>query len=112
MKDRIRRLLKDNRAASFPTTIGIVLALLILLCGVSEYFRLQIIAAGVRDAVEDAIISTVNDNYAGVYHGVRKVMQEHISLLEKEAGKKHWIQVIFMGIWTKHLEQFCPAAGT
>ena len=72
MKDRIRRLLKDNHAASFPITIGIVLALLILLCGVSEYFRLQIIAAGVRDAVEDAVISTVNDNYAGVYHGVRE----------------------------------------
>ena len=72
MKDRIRRLLKDNHAVSFPMTIGIVLALLILLCGISEYFRLQIIVAGVQDAVEDAIISTVNDNYAGVYHGVRE----------------------------------------
>ena len=66
MKDRIRRLLKDNHAVSFPMTIGIVLALLILLCGISEYFRLQIIVAGVQDAVEDAIISTVNDKYAGV----------------------------------------------
>ena len=56
----------------FPMTIGIVLALIILLCGISEYFRLQVIAAGVREAVEDAIISTVNDNYAGVYHGVRE----------------------------------------
>ena len=52
-------------------TIGIVLSLIILMCGISEYFRLQIIAAGVREAVEDAVISTVNDTYAGVYHGVR-----------------------------------------
>ena len=29
-------------------------------------------AAGAREAVEDAVISTVNDNYAGVYHGVRE----------------------------------------
>ena len=42
------------------------------MCGISEYFRLQVIAAGVREAVEDAVISTVNDNYAGVYHGVRE----------------------------------------
>ena len=47
-------------------TIGIVLSLIILMCVISEYFRLQIIAAGVREAVEDAVISTVNDNYAGV----------------------------------------------
>lgn len=72
MRGRIRKLLKEKRAASFPMTIGIVLALIILLCGISEYFRLQIIAAGVRDAVEDAVISTVNDHYAGVYHGARE----------------------------------------
>ena len=72
MGRKIRNILKSERAASFPMTIGIVLALIILLCGISEYFRLQVIAAGVREAVEDAIISTVNDNYAGVYHGVRE----------------------------------------
>src|SRR5699024_8491983 len=37
-----------------------------------EYFRLMIIAQGVRDAVQDAVISTVNDNYDDVYHGVRE----------------------------------------
>ncbi|MCD8362360.1 MAG: hypothetical protein LUC98_05255 [Lachnospiraceae bacterium] len=69
---RIKEILGEQRASSFPLAVGIVLALLILLCGVSEYFRLQIIASGVRNAVEDAIISTVNDNYAGVYHGARE----------------------------------------
>lgn len=72
MGRKIRNILKSERAASFPMMIGIVLTLIILLCGISEYFRLQVIAAGVREAVEDAIISTVNDNYAGVYHGVRE----------------------------------------
>lgn len=52
--------------------IGATLALILILCVISEYFRLQIIAAGVRDALESAVISTVNDNYAGVYHGIRE----------------------------------------
>lgn len=68
----MKRILKDRRGTSFPLVIAVTLALVILLCGVSEYFRLQIIAAGVREAVEDAIISTVNDNYYGVYHGARE----------------------------------------
>ena len=72
MLKKLKRILKEKRAASFPMTIGVVLALIILLCGISEYFRLQVIAAGVRAAVEDAIISTVTDNYAGVYHGARE----------------------------------------
>ncbi|MBS5467673.1 MAG: hypothetical protein KHX69_02410 [Clostridium sp.] len=72
MLKKIRQILKDAGGASFPLTIAIVLTLLLFLCGISEYFRLQVIASGVKEAVEDAIISTVNDNYAGVYHGVRE----------------------------------------
>ncbi|MCQ5144495.1 hypothetical protein [Enterocloster bolteae] len=72
MCKKIRDLLRDKRGVSFPLVICVTLALILLLCGVSEYFRLQIIAAGVKESVEDAIISTVNDNYAGVYHGVRE----------------------------------------
>ena len=45
---------------------------LFLFCGISEYARLNLIAAGVRDAVQEAILSTVNDNYDDVYHGVRE----------------------------------------
>lgn len=72
MKKRIGKLLKDRRGSSFPLSIAITLALVILFCGVSEYLRLYLIAEGVRDAVEDAIVSVVNDNYYGVYHGVRE----------------------------------------
>ena len=84
----MKEILRDRRASSFPMTIGIVLSLIILMCGISEYFRLQIIAAGVREAVEDAVISTVNDNYAGVYHGVRRDILAVMFLLEREVGKK------------------------
>lgn len=70
--EKLKSLIKDKRGVSFPLVIAVTLSLVILLCGLSEYFRLYIIAAGVREAVEDAIISTVNDNYFGVYHGVRE----------------------------------------
>lgn len=69
---RINKILRDQRGVSFPLTVAITLALLIILCGVTEYFRLNIIASGVTEALQDAIIVTVNDNYADVYHGVRE----------------------------------------
>lgn len=34
--------------------------------------RLVITAAGIKDAMESAVISTVNDNYNEVYHSVRE----------------------------------------
>lgn len=64
--------LKDKSGSSFPLIIAVTLALIMIFTGISEYFRLMIIAQGVRDAVQDAVISTVNDNYDDVYHGVRE----------------------------------------
>lgn len=69
---RIKRILKGNKGSSFPLVIAVTLCLLLIFTGISEYFRLMIIAQGVRDAVQDAVISTVNDNYYDVYHGVRE----------------------------------------
>ena len=65
-------LLKGGRGDGFPLTIAVTLALLFIFCGISEYFRVSIIAQGVRDAVQQAVISTVNDNYDDVYHSVRE----------------------------------------
>jgi len=70
--EMFKRIIKDKRAASFPLIIAITLSLVIIFSGISEYFRLMIIAQGVRDAVQSAVISTVNDNYDDVYHGVRE----------------------------------------
>lgn len=72
MTEKIKQLLKDNKASTFPFIIAITLSLVIIFCGISEYFRLVIVAQGIRDAVQTAVISTVNDNYDDVYHGVRE----------------------------------------
>lgn len=70
--NKLKLILKDKGGSSFPLIIAVTLALIIIFTGISEYFRLMIIAQGVRDAVQDAVISTVNDNYDDVYHGVRE----------------------------------------
>lgn len=70
--EKIKRIFADNRASSFPFIIAITLSLVIIFCGISEYFRLMIVAQGVRDAVQTAVITVVNDNYDDVYHGVRE----------------------------------------
>ena len=69
---KVKKILKGNKGSSFPLVIAVTLCLLLIFTGISEYFRLLIIAQGVRDAVQDAVISTVNDNYDDVYHGVRE----------------------------------------
>lgn len=65
-------IIKNKKGSSFPLIVAVALALVIIFCGISEYIRLVIIAQGVRDAVQSAIISTVNDSYDDVYHGVRE----------------------------------------
>lgn len=65
-------LLKGGRGDGFPLTIAITLCLLLIFCGVSEYFRVSLIAQGVRDAVQQSVIATVNDNYDDIYHTARE----------------------------------------
>ena len=66
------RLMRGKRGDGFPLAIAITLCLLLIFCGISEYFRVTIIAQGIRDAVQEAVISTVNDNFDDVYHAVRE----------------------------------------
>ena len=69
---KIKAAIKDKSGASFPMIVAITVSLVILLAGVSDYLHLLIIAQGVRDSVQAAIISTVVENYDDVYHGVRE----------------------------------------
>jgi len=69
---KVYGIIRNKEGTSFPLIVAVALALVIILCGITEYMRLMIIASGVRDAVQSAIISTVNDNYDNVYHSVRE----------------------------------------
>lgn len=69
---KIYGIIREKKGASFPLIVAVALALAVVMCGITEYMRLMIIASGVRDAVQSAVIATANDNYKNVYHGVRE----------------------------------------
>ena len=69
---KICDILRSKRGSSFPLIVAVTLAILIVFCGISETIRLMIVSQGVRDAVQSAVISTINDNYDNVFHGVRE----------------------------------------
>lgn len=61
---------KDGNAPIMACVI--VLCLLLFFTVISEYLRLQIIAKGVRDAVQSSVISVAIQNYDDVYNGLRE----------------------------------------
>ncbi len=69
---RLKECFKDKRGVAFPLVIAVTLSMLLILCGILELLRLNLIALGVKEALQDAIVVVVNDNYANVYHGVRE----------------------------------------
>ena len=92
MMKKIYSIIRNKKGTSFPLIVAVALALVIILCGISEYMRLMIIASGVRDAVQSTVISTVNDNYDGVYQGVREGYSGGYKL-----GGSSWIESIDYG---------------
>ena len=67
-----KRLLRSRSGEGYPMVIAVTLCLLMLFMVIAEYFRVNIIVQGVRDAVQQAVIATVNENYDDVYHSVRE----------------------------------------
>lgn len=67
-----KRILNDSSGDGFPLTVAVTLGLMMLLLVIIQYARLMITASGVQDAMQEAVISTINDNYADVYHAARE----------------------------------------
>lgn len=63
---------KKRPGEGTPMILAIVLVLLMLFCAIAEYSRIWIISQGVKEATQQAVLSTVNDNYDDVYHAVRE----------------------------------------
>lgn len=68
----IKRLLKEKRGNALPLACAIVMALILIFSVVSEYMRLQIIAKGVRDALQTSVVAVAAQNYGDVYNGLRE----------------------------------------
>ena len=72
MFHKLKGQIKNNRGNSYPLAVAIVLVLLMILLLMGEFFRLNIISHGIKEALQDSVISTVTENYDDVYHGVRE----------------------------------------
>ena len=53
MIKKLLKPLKNNRGNGYPLAVAITLILIMIFTGISEYFRLMIVAEGVRDAMQD-----------------------------------------------------------
>ena len=70
---KIRELLRSNKAySSAPLAVVIALAGMMFFVVLWQIIRLITISAGVKDAVQSAVIATSVGNYSNVYDGVRE----------------------------------------
>lgn len=68
----LKRLLREKSGNALPLACAIVMSLILIFSAVSEYMRLQLIAKGVRDALQTSVISVATENYDDVYNGLRE----------------------------------------
>lgn len=69
---RLKKIIKEKNGNSTPLTIALILGLLLLVCAISEFFRLGIIVQGVRDGLQQAVFMVATTNYDETYNGLRE----------------------------------------
>ena len=67
---RLQSVLQDKQGFSYPLVLVIVLVFLMLFQVGYEYIRAQMIASGIRDSLQSAVISVANQNEPDVYDGL------------------------------------------
>lgn len=72
MFGRWKNKLRNQSGNGLPLAAAISLFLVMIMLGIMEYSRLMIISSGVKEAMQAAAISVVNDNYNEIYHSVRE----------------------------------------
>jgi len=85
----MRRIIKDKQGSAAIFAIVIILCLILLFTVASEYLRLQIIASGVRDALQSSIIAVATENYDEVYNGLREGYTGGYQLDETDRWEEH-----------------------
>lgn len=69
---KIQEVLKNKSGQGVPMILAVVLCCLILACVTFEYMRLTIVAQGVRDSVQSAIVDVATENWDEAYAGLRE----------------------------------------
>lgn len=92
---KLFKIMKDRRGNSTPLTIALILGLLLLICALSEFFRLGIIVSGVRDGLQQAVITVATTNYDEAYNGLREGYSGDISCPAK-SGRRTLITMMYI----------------
>lgn len=72
MMTSIKKILADKAGSSAPLTLAVVFVVILLSCTVFEYMRLTVIAKGVQEAVQSAMIDVATENWDDAYNGLRE----------------------------------------
>lgn len=89
---KLLSVLRSNRGSMSFFSVFIILSLLLLVAGIFEFYRLQIIAQGTSDAVQKAVTAACTENYGRLYNGVREGYSGGYRLEDDE-----WVQDIDSG---------------
>lgn len=69
---RFRTVLRNKRGEATVLTVALILGLLLLMCAMAEFFRLAVIVQGVRDGLQQSVITVATTNYDETYNGLRE----------------------------------------
>lgn len=69
---QIKNVLGDKRGEAAVLTVALILGLLMLMCAMAEFFRLAVIVQGVRDGLQQSVITVATVNYDETYNGLRE----------------------------------------
>jgi len=64
--------MRSSRGSSMIFPVVVVMSLVIIMGGMFEFFRLQIIAQGVRESVIAAVLTVASNNSEAIFGGVRE----------------------------------------
>lgn len=69
---KLKTIFKDKSGSGTPLILAIVLVCIILSTAMFEYARLMIVAQGVRNSVQEAVIDVATENWDEAYAGLRE----------------------------------------
>lgn len=86
-QNKILKKLKSNKGDITITSVGLFMFSMVILALLVEVFSASVIKRGIRDSIEQAIISNATNNYYYAYQGVR---EESSSTHQKISAESLW----------------------
>lgn len=69
---QIRNVLRNKKGEATVLMVALILGLLLVVCAMAEFFRLLVIVQGVRDGLQQSVITVATANYDETYNGLRE----------------------------------------